>query len=182
MGSTIRIRFIGFQLKRWLRACDKILATAALEEDRLPFRMATDYSDLIRVNITSGKYDSAYQGYNLRYYHWKYVVFRAQNVGFWKLRGQLFKSISVFKHADGKLKGWMGGIPSGEMDSGNVSWLGTGDKGRRLPIALYARWMEFGRRGQPERPLFQPTLVEYRTGKAISQFARSMAKIKGAWR
>jgi len=176
----INIRFIGFQLRRWYRACDKELLTAKLETDRLPFRMATDYADLIRVNITTAKYGSAYQAYNLRYFDWKYNVFNAKG-HFWKLRGELLKAISVFKHKDGKLKGWMGGIPSGEMDSGNVSWLGKGDKGRRLPIALYARWMEFGRRGQPERPLFQPTLVEYRTGKAIEQFGRSMAKIKGAW-
>ena len=181
MPSMINIRFVGFQLKRWLRACDRELGAALIETDRLPFRMATDYADLIRVNITTGKYDAAYQGYNLRYYNWKYNVFKSKG-GFWKLRGELFKAISVFKHTDGKLKGWMGGIPSGEMDSGNVSWLGKGDKGRRLPIALYARWMEFGRRRQPERPLFQPTLVEYRTGKAIEQFGRSMAKIKGAWR
>ena len=89
---------------------------------------------------------------------------------------------SKHREKEGTAKGWMGGVPSGEMDSGNVSWFGRGDRGRRLPIALYARWMEFGRRGQPERPLFQPTLVEYRTGKAIEQFGKSMAKIRGAWK
>ena len=181
MPSMVQIRFAGFQLKRWLRACDRELARVAIEKDRLPFRMATDYADLVRVNITTGRFDSAYQKYNERYADWKYNVFGSKG-GFWKLRGELFKSIAVFRHSDGKLSGWMGGVPSGEMDSGNVSWLGKGDRGRRLPIALYARWMEFGRRGQPERPLFQPTLVQYRTGKAIEQFTRSMATIKGAWR
>jgi len=172
---------VGFQLKRWFRACDRELAVAIQETDRLPYRQAVGYADKIRENIQSGKFDASYQPYNMRYFDWKYFTF-GSNYGFWRLRGELFRSISVFKERDGKLKGWMGGIPSGERDSGNVSWFGQGDKGRSLPIALYARWMEFGRRGQPERPLFQPTLVQYHMGGAVQQMKLTFAKIRGAWR
>jgi len=181
MPAGIHIKFIGFQFKRWMRACTSEMFVANLEEDRLPYRMATDYSDLLRKNIQSGKFDSSYSPYNLRYHDWKYNIFGSK-YGFWRLRGELFKSISVFKHKEGKDKGWMGGIPSGEQDSGNVSWLGKGDRGRKMPIALYARYMEFGRRGQPARPLFQPTLVEYTTGGAIEQFAKTTLKFRGAWK
>lgn len=164
-----------------MRACTREVDASIIEEERLPYRQATDYADLLRVNITTGKYDASYQPYNLRYFDWKYFIF-GSNYGFWRLRGELFKSISVFKHSEGRKTGWMGGIPSGEMDSGNVSWLGKGDKGRRLPIALYARWMEYGRRGQPERPLFQPTLVEYQGKGAWEQALKTLAKFKGSWR
>jgi hypothetical protein len=181
MGNAVQIRFVSFQYNRWKRATEKEQTTAFLEEDRLPYRMATDYSDLLRVNITSGKFDAGYKPYNLRYFDWKYFVF-GSNYGFWRLRGELFRAISVFKQRSGRIKGWMGGIPSGETDSGNVSWLGKGDRGRPVPIAQYARWMEFGRRGQPERPLFQPTLVEYRTGGAVKQLAATSIKFRGAWR
>ena len=181
MPAQIQIRFVSFQYRRWMRAAAKEIKVAGVEEDRLPYRMAIDYSDLLRVNITGGKFEASYKPYNIRYHDWKYNVF-GSNYGFWRLRGELFRSISVFKHRDGKLRGWMGGIPSGEMDSGNVSWLGKGDKGRRIPIALYARWMEYGRRGQPPRPLFEPTLAEYHTEGAIGQLAFTESKIKGAWR
>lgn len=179
--QSISIRFVGFQYKRWMKAALREIETAALEQSNLPRRMAIDYADLLRTNITSGKFDSSYAPYNMRYFDWKYFVF-GSDYGFWRLRGELFRAISVFRHRDGKVKGWMGGIPSGEMDSGNVSWLGKGDRGRRLPIALYARWMEFGRRGQPERPLFQPTLVEYRAGGAVDQLFRTAARLRRAWR
>ena len=181
MSNWINIRFVGFQLKRWMRAIDKEIVTANVEADRMPYRMATDYTDLLRTNITTGKFDSSYKPYNLRYFDWKYFVF-GSNYGFWRLRGELFSAITVFKHRDKKLSGWMGGIPSGEMDSGNVSWLGRGDRGRRLPIALYARWMEFGRRGQPARPLFQPTLVEYKTGGAMQRLAETRRRFSSVWK
>lgn len=181
MPAFVQIKFISFQLNRWNKACDKEVTVSKLEEDRLPYRQANDYADLLRVNIVSGKHTAGYQGYNIRYFDWKYNVF-GSTYGFWRLRGELFKAITVFKHRQGGLKGWMGGIPSGEMDSGNVSWLGRGDRGRKMPIAQYAHWMEFGRRGQPARPMFGPTMVEYSASGAIKQLGESFRKIRGAWR
>jgi len=179
--NSVGIKFVGFQIKRWIAACLLEQRTVEEERDRLPYRQAIDYSDMLRQNITSGKFDSGYSPYNMRYFNWKYNVFKSTG-GFWKLRGELLAAISVFKMREGKSLGWMGGIPSGETDSGNVSWFGTGDKGRRMPIAQYARWLEFGRRGQPERPLFQPTLVEYKDGGAKKQLAITSLRIKGAWK
>lgn len=95
------------------------------------------------------------------------------------MRGELMRSLTTIRLS---AKGWLGGIPSGVMDSGNVSWLGGGDKGRPVPIALYAQWMEFGRRGQPARPLFAPTLNEYAKGGAIKRGSESLGKIRSGWR
>ena len=178
--NMITIRFISFQYKRWMRAIDKIRRASIIEEDRLPYRMAIDYVDALRANIMSGKFNAGYSPYNARYFQWKYFVFRSAG-GFWELRGELINAMSVFKSPT-RVKGWMGGIPSGERDSGNVSWLGSGDKGRSIPIAQYANWMEFGRRGQPARPLFQPTLVEYSKEGAIRQLGITHVKIRGAWK
>jgi hypothetical protein len=139
--------------------------------------MAFEFIDLIRDNIQTGKYDASYPAYNERYAHWKYNIYGSQG-GFWFLRGDLYRSLSVFKEESG----WMAGVPAGVMDYGMKSWFGANVARRQLPIALYARWMEFGRAGQPERPLFQPTTVEYWRGGMRNKAAESLGFIKGEWR
>ena len=77
---------------------------------------------------------------------------------------------------------WFGGIAAGVYDTGNVSWLGQGNKGRKVQIAQYGHWMEYGRRGQPARPLFTPTLTEYASGQASATASNSLRQIGGGWR
>jgi len=173
----IQVRFVSYQYNRWMRSVEKIKAVAYSEELNLPRRMSIDYTDLIRKNLLTGKYSSTYARYNERYAHWKYQIFKSAG-GFWELRGYLLNSIKSFKSG----KGWFGGIPAGVMDVGNVSWFGKGDRGRPMPIALYAYWMEYGRRGQPSRPLFRPTLIEYSEGKALARIDESKTKIGEGWR
>ena len=74
----------------------------------------------------------------------------------------------------------MGGIQAG-MKVGGTSWFGKGDKGHFVDIAQIARWLEFGRRRQSARPLFQPTTVEYWKEGFEKRGAESLRKIKGAW-
>ena len=97
--DTLNVRFVGFQLKRWFRACGREIQRAIEESDRLPYRQAVDYSDLLRQNISTGKFDAAYSPYNLRYFDWKYNIFGSSG-GFWELRGELLGAISVFKFQD----------------------------------------------------------------------------------
>lgn len=139
--------------------------------------MSIEYVDDIRKNIFSGRFSSTYSPYNARYEYWKYNVFKSFG-SFWYLRGELVSSLKSFKVP----KGWMGGIPAGVMDSGNVSWLGKGDRGRPVPIAEYARWMEYGRKGQPARPLFRPTLIEYADTRAMVHLDNAKSLLIGAWR
>ena len=174
---SIQVRFVSYQYKRWMRAADKIKVFALIEEGNLPRKMSIEYIDEIRKNISAGRYASSYARYNERYKEWKYQIFKSSG-SFWELRGELMASLRSYKEG----KGWFGGIPAGVYDSGNVSWFGAGNKGRRVPIAQYAHWMEFGRRGQPARPLFVPTLIEYAAGKAHVTAAVSQQQIGRGWR
>jgi hypothetical protein len=174
---SIQIRFVSYQYKRWIRAIEKIKVIALSEEDNLPRKMSIEYIDEIRKNISAGRYSTTYVRYNQRYQEWKYSVFKSSG-GFWELRGELMASLKSFKSG----KGWFGGVPAGVYDSGNVSWFGQGDKGRKVLIAQYANWMEYGRRGQPPRPLFGPTLIEYSAGKAKTTAATSQHQIGKGWR
>lgn len=75
----------------------------------------------------------------------------------------------------------MGGIEAGLM-VGGTSWFGKGDRGHVVDVAEYARFLEFGRKGQPERPLFQPTTVEYWKDEFVKKGAESLKRVRGAWR
>ncbi|MHA2047153.1 MAG: hypothetical protein ACW99G_20365 [Candidatus Thorarchaeota archaeon] len=174
---SIQIRFVSYQYNRWKRAIDRLRKIALIQENELPRRMSIDYVDLIRKNIYTGKYNATYPRYNQRYMWWKYLVMHSVG-SFWYLRGELVLSLRSRKAK----RGWFGGIPEGVLDSGNVSWLGKGDRGRRIPIAQYAHWMEYGRAGQPPRPLFRPTLIEYSQGKALVRLKEVRNMLIGAWR
>lgn len=174
---TIRVSFVPYQYSRWIRAVDRLKRTALYEKDDLPRRMSIEYIDTIRKNIMAGKYSATYVRYNQRYQEWKYQIFKSSG-GFWNLRGELMASLRSEKSG----KGWFGGVPANVFDSGNVSWFGKGDKGRKVSIAQYANWMEYGRRGQPSRPLFGPTLIEYSDGKGKATASRSQEKIGRQWR
>ena len=173
----IRATFIGRDFIRWIRASQRVRTIAGNQLNDLPYRQALDYIDLIRKNISSDKYGATYADYNPRYASWKYNIFRSTG-GFWELRGELLAALKAIKFG----RGWLGGIPAGVMDSGNVSWLGIGDKGRSIPIALYGQWMEYGRRGQPARPLFGPTLDEYSGAGAVKRGIESLKRIRSGWR
>ena len=128
----IYVSFKGSHFIRWIRANHRVRTIAGHQLNDLPYRQALDYIDLIRKNISSDKYGGSYATYTRRYATWKYNIFRSTG-GFWELRGELMAALKAIKIG----KGWLGGIPAGVMDSGNVSWLGIGDKGRPVPIALY---------------------------------------------
>jgi len=172
---------VSFQYKRWMRAVDGLKRIALSEKENLPRKMSIDYIDLIRLNIFTGKYSSTYARYSERYRKWKYMVFKSTG-GFWQLRNELVMSLQSKRKTSTKYIGrWFGGIPSNARDTGGVSWLGKGDKGRPLSIALYANWMEYGRSGQPARPLFRPTLIEYAEKKATVRLGQSRRLLMGRW-
>jgi len=174
----IQVRFVSYQYNRWMRAVDRLKVLAESERVNLPRKMSIDYIDQIRKNIYADKYRAAYPKYSERYSVWKYLVFKSRG-GFWFLRGELVTSLKSMQVK----QGWFGGIPAGVLDSGNVSWFGKGDKGRRIPIAQYAYWLEYGRAGQPSRPLFRPTLIEYyEGGKALTRLGESKSTLMSGWR
>jgi len=173
---SIQVRFVSYQYRRWVRAVNKLKRTALVEQDNLPRKMSIEYVDAIRKNISIGRYSTTYTRYNQRYKQWKYEVFGSIG-GFWKLRGDLLASLRSHK----KGKGWFGGVPANVWDTGGVSWFGP-KYSRRVLIAQYAHWMEYGRRGQPARPLFRPTLIEYSEGKGNKTARNSLNQIGKGWR
>ena len=175
MALRIHIRFRRSDYTRWLRATAKIQAEALRESLNLPYRMAVGYTNLVRSNISTGKFTAMYAPYSERYYHWKYFIFGSSG-GFWYLKGHLLRSLTTFRHENG----WMGGIPAGIQVEGS-SWFGEGQTGRPAYVAEYGNWMEFGRGRQPARPLFTPTLKEYRENEALKEAVVSLNKVASRW-
>lgn len=172
----VLIRFRTGDYSKWLRATVNLAIQGTIEKNKLPQRHAINYVNAVRSNISTGKFDAAYAPYNERYYHWKYFVFKSHG-GFWFLKGNLYSSLSAFRHEDG----WMGGIPAGIQVEGS-SWFGQGFEGKPRYVAQYGRWMEYGRPGQPARPLFRPTFGEYKEGQALQEMNQSMIRLRNKWR
>lgn len=173
--ATITIKFIPNQFRRWLNACNALSRQAITERNNLPFRLAGGYVNELRRAISSGMYDGSYPPYSPRYLYWKRNVFKS-NRNFWVLKSNLVRSLTAFKFG----KGWIGGVPAGIMVSG-TSWFGGGDSGAARDVAQYARWMEYGRRGQPPRPLFQPVLNDFRKYDAERIGLKSLRRIAKKW-
>ena len=155
---------------------DRVLNQARFERDNLPLNMSIGYVNLIRQNILTGKYDASYPPYSERYYHWKYFIVGSSG-GFWFLKGYLFNALVSFRFQNG----WMGGVPPGLLVEGS-SWYGKGYTGKPAYIGEYARWMEYGTLRQPARPLFTPTLEEYKSDSALKEAIKSLKKVGSQWR
>ena len=166
---------------RIMRDLDRVAAKAdRYARDEGPRRLAVDYKQFLLAAIFSGRYDSLYAGYNLRYSAWKAEYGRA--TGFWTLFGDLVQNIKFFKTGTG----WFTGVPEGVFDSGGKSWLGHGDKGESKEIAWYGWIMElggsYGRGGKhPARPIFGPTLEEFSQTKAMDIADRLLIEVGRAW-
>lgn len=147
---------------------------AIVESDKLPYTHAVNYVNYVRSHITAGTFSSYYAPYSKRYAEWKDKYFG--NRGFWILKGHLLASLTAFRHQNG----WMGGIPAGLMVEGS-SWYGDGSTGQPRSIAEYGSWMEYGREGQPARPLFVPTMLDYANPAAKTEGLLALNRIGRKW-
>ena len=50
-----------------------------------------------------------------------------------------------------------------------------------MEIAEYGWWMEYGRYGQPARPLFTPTRDEYANGQWKKRADDVLQKVNNSW-
>jgi hypothetical protein len=172
------------QYARWLRAISDIREAAKFQKYDMPWKMATDYKNLLFKNIVDGKFAISYAPYSDIYLSWKTQklggAFRLQGTGhkmFWRLYGDLLRSLSVFRTSNGV----MGGVPAGVKDSGYKSIFSK--KRRSKPIAMYARVMEFGlaaHRGKA-RPVFRPTAKEYAQNGWSKRGREALAKLGAKW-
>lgn len=164
------------QTRRWSSALNRLRRKVIIQENEVPMRSSVDYVNRVRMNITTQKYSGYYAPYNPRYSTWKNEHFPGSR-GYWHLRGFLQMALRPFKVKGG----WMGGVRSEIMVPGS-SWFGEGYSGPGISIAQYGRWMEYGRRGQPPRPLFGFTLEEFKMHGWPKVISRATRIMKGAWR
>jgi hypothetical protein len=144
----------------------------------LPRDASRQYSELVRNAIINGRGIRAYAKYSPHYKAWK----DAKGFGgkFWKLQGDLERATGSYKIKDtGTVCEYLGGIKAGIKDSGNKNW---GLKGPTKDIAWYGRIMEFGRKGQPARPLFGPMALKYYRTSYGRLCNKQFGIIKSLWR
>jgi hypothetical protein len=171
-------------LKRILFALTKVQATAQIESVDITYRSAVDYQHLVIFNLNSQKFAGGYAPYSKKYGAWKDKL----NVGmdFWKLYGDLVQNIKLFRvpGAFGRVQ-WIAGVDPSAIASTSSQMFG--DKQKKEKVSKYARWMEYGRPGrgeggrQPPRPLFGPTMIEYKKDGFIKQGERSLKRIEQSW-
>jgi len=169
---------IAKDVSRILLAVTKVKLAVELQKSQLPYYSAVDFQHLVIANLNSQKYASGYASYSEMYKEWKLE----QQVGmkFWALYNDLVQNIKAFRVPLGAgQSGWIAGVVPGVTASISSQMWGTVKK--KVLIAQYARWMEFGRKGQPARPLFGPTKNEYRRGGFPKRGQQSLNKIKWSW-
>ncbi len=160
---------------RILKALSRIEIQVRLQAKVVPYRSAVDYQHLVIHNLTSQRFAGGYAPYSDIYRDWK--LRQELGMQFWKLYGDLVENIKVFKAGDN----WMAGVTPGVMATISSSMFGKAKGVRRVLISQYALWMEYGRRGQPARPLFRPTKTEYRRRGFVIQGQKSLRAIKRGW-
>jgi len=161
--------------RRWQTATVRIIRKMIIEKNDFPMRCAVGYVNRVRSDIDRQTYSGYYAPYNDRYAKWKQKHF-PESEGFWHLRGFLKGNLRPFKVREG----WFGGI-SGDIIVPGSSWFGDGFSGRPVSLALYGYWGEYGRTGQPPRPLFNPALEEFKRNEWQDEITTTMRKIREAW-
>lgn len=171
----IYIAPVAEDISRILFAIAKVESMVELQKTDMPYYCSVEFKNLVISNLHTQKFAGSYAPYSEIYQDWKL----RQNLGmqYWKLYMDLVENIKVFKVR----RGWMAGITPGKRATVSSSMFGKAKGTRKVLISEYARWMEFGRRGQPARPLFQPTMEEYRRDGFIKQGQKSLRRIKGGW-
>jgi len=173
-------------LTKFFKALTRVSKQVRRSKQAVPRDMAIKFTNNVLNSIMTQRYVHTWGGRAQRY-HPKYQIWKRRFrklTGFWMLWGDLIASITHFKVG----QGWMSGVPAGAMSSGGKSWLGKGDKGDPKSLVMIARLLEkgghAGRGGRhPKRPVFAPTLVDFRS-KDAPKIGRKYLRttIKGAWR
>jgi len=176
----IKVILIAADLQRLYGAVKRVNDITTIEAKNNPYRNALAFKNLLLLNINSQKHMAGYASYNKKYGEWKRDT--VGHTDFWKLYGNLIRSLTVFPVGIGfgRTNKWMSGIPPGVMDKGGTSMYGG--KGRPVLISVYGKWMEFGRKGQPARPIFGPTTEEYASSRWIRIGKNSISLIRMSWR
>lgn len=141
-----------------------------IESKSWPKRCATLFVYDVAENLLSQKFSSGYPPLSESYSQKK--AYLGYPAGFWRYTGSLLMSLRPFKMGT---EGWAGGVPPGTPST------------RGQDITTYGLMLETGGTNSagkeiPARPLFIPTLLEFRNTKAKREVGRSKQNIKKRWR
>lgn len=178
-----RVYFNQNDLQRLIFATHKEESQAELQVHDMQRRCAVDFLMLLRRNILTNRHTGNYDSLSSDYRKWK-KDHGKMGMGFWKLFGDLFRSLQTSKigRQSRWRAGYFAGVPRGARDSGGKSWYGKGDKGASKSIEQIGTWMEEGRTGQPARPIFGPTTEGYiKSGAWTKRGVQSLDKMKWSW-
>jgi hypothetical protein len=144
---------------------------------------ANEFRLLLIWNILTGKFDSFYRPLSPVYKKWKDKQEGAEQ-GFWKLWGTLQLSFQVRPTP----KGYSIGVDKAALPQRTSSW---GTKKKLTPVWMYFWYGEkgrlpFSRNGmnvgeQPPRPVFSPTIDEYRPVFNDKRSRDVLDKVKRTW-
>lgn len=174
---NIYITFVASDFKRVMTAIANTKAAVRVRAKNIGYQMGIDYLQLLAKNVYSQKYAGTYSPYHPTYREWKAGL--GGDMRFHILGGDFLRSLMVWRDK----RGWKAGVPAGVLDSGGKNYTG---KGAPTYVAAYARIFEWGGtfKGQvhPPRPVFTPTLVEYRADGAIKRLEEAARILKASWR
>jgi len=143
---------------------------------------AGEFKTILILNMATSKYSAAYAELSPSYKKWK--AKNASFEGFWKLWGSLMTSISLRETP----KGYSVGVQKDVVPMRTSSW---GSNKKLTPVFMYFWYGEKGRnafskngmvvRNQPPRPVFQPTVDEYRIEFLDKRRKEAINKIHKVW-
>ena len=166
----IYVKFKERDLRRWLRALNKVRSRVKLWGcDEMQRRCAVDYYQLVVENIMRRKHPIP--PYSEEYRKWKRKYGRMGYPSPWRLFGDLIRSLSAFRYANG----WMGGVPPGLKDTGGK--LGAGGI-----LSGPTEIVKYGSIEEARRPLFEPTMKQYAASGWRLRGKETLQVIRKAWR
>lgn len=173
--KIMKVEFVQSDVQRIMQAAHRVLFTANKEKDDMPKRAARQYANNIINAINGQKYGWA--EHSVYYKGWKYL--HNYDPRKWVMTGELLQAITTQKLKSGRNSSfYFAGIPGNIKDSGGKNFFRN-----QLPqnIAWYARMLEYGRKGQPPRPLFVPEFQIFK-GLWRLEMMKARGEIRRAWR
>jgi len=175
----MEVSFVSSDLFRIWKASWKVFDAAMRQAAEMPKRGSRQYAQNVIQAINAQKYGWA--RHSVYYEGWKYLH------GFspkkWVLSGELLQAINSYPlkvnigTGSTRTTEYFSGIPWEIKDSGGKNFF------RNQPpqnIAWYARMLEYGRKGQPPRPLFRPEFEAFKGIWKLNMF-KAKGQIRRAW-
>ena len=179
MIKGLRIVFEPNDLRRVIRAFNRVVRAVQRESRELPYRMAVDYVNLLTKNIMTQKFAGSYKPYNTRYANWKAQYFAT--TGFLVMRGSMVNALTVFRDRGYKNR-WYGGLPPDAGSVAGSSWFSPPGAGKAKSINMYAYLNEFGGTKSPKRAVYVPTKKEYEKDGFRKRVKESRNLIGRSWK